>query len=64
MTSLQKTMNWTDADEIAYCEAGALETDWDFKDIQFLKSLKSQSPQPPNKSSDSKNDVKEKSTVN
>ena len=53
-------MNWTDEDDIAYCEAKA-ETDWDFKDIQFLKS---QSPQPPKKSSDSKNDVKEKSTVN
>ena len=64
MDSLQKTMNWTDADEIAYCEAAA-ETDWDFKDIQFLKSpTTSKSPQPPKKSSDSKNDVKEKSTVN
>lgn len=57
-------MNWTDADDIAYCEAAA-ETDWDFNDIQFLKSTTtSKSPQPPKKSSDSKNVIKEeKSTV-
>jgi hypothetical protein len=41
-------MNWTVADDIAYCEAAA-ETEWDFEDIQFLKS---QNPQPPKKTSD------------
>tara|TARA_B100001250_G_scaffold411338_1_gene439748 strand:- start:2780 stop:2953 length:174 start_codon:yes stop_codon:yes gene_type:complete len=54
-------MKWTDADDIAYCEAAA-ETDWDFKDIQFLKS---QNPQPPKKSSDTvqTNTVKKEKSI-
>ena len=39
---------WTDADEIAYCQAAA-ETEWDFEDI---KKIRMQNPQPPKKSSD------------
>ena len=27
-------------DEIAYAEAGALETTWDFEDVRILKELK------------------------
>ena len=36
-------MNWTNKDDIEYCEAAA-ETDWDFEDIRFLKSLRKTTP--------------------
>ena len=31
------SFNWTETDEILYAEAKA-ETDWDFQDIQIMKS--------------------------
>jgi hypothetical protein len=29
---------WTEHDELQYAEAGALETDWDFEDINLLRN--------------------------
>ena len=40
------SFNWTETDEIFYAEAKA-ETDWDFEDIQKMKSTTIKSPYKP-----------------
>lgn len=40
LVSVKMDNKWTLADEISYAEAGALETGWDFEDINWLKTLK------------------------